>query len=99
MPAEIKCEICGKIFIARMARYKYCSDECRKEAIREKNRYSWHQKERARKSKRRAPREGMSVHEVIVWIREYYEKTGVMLSYGKAVAKIEKEKGAVNDGP
>lgn len=93
MPSEVKCEICGKEFTARMARYKYCSDKCRRAAIREKARNSWHQQERARKSRKTMPCKGMSVHAVILWIREYYEKTGVLLSYGKAVAKIEQEKG------
>lgn len=30
----IKCEICGKSFVPRTKRGKYCSDECRKEAAR-----------------------------------------------------------------
>ncbi len=34
---KIKCEICGKSFVRKTSRSKYCSDKCRSDGNREKN--------------------------------------------------------------
>lgn len=98
---EVACKVCGKIFLARSSQYSYCSQVCRKRGIREGNAAYHRRKRREEKEMQQPQRKSaptMSVHAVIVWIREYYEKTGVLLSYGKAVAKIEQEKGRANNG-
>ncbi|HEM4562976.1 TPA: hypothetical protein U1Z58_000379 [Streptococcus suis] len=35
---KIKCEICGKSFVRKTSRSKYCSDKCRSDGNREKKR-------------------------------------------------------------
>lgn len=98
---EVACKICGKIFLARSTQYSYCSQVCRRRGLQERNvaylrRKRQEEKRVCEPQRKSAP--SMSVHAVIVWIRKHYEKTGVLLSYGKAVAKIEQEKGRANNG-
>lgn len=84
---EISCRHCGAVFIG-YANSQYCSAECRRRAenLRKKD-------GRKRRRMRAAPlSEGMTVRDVLAWIERHYEKTGVLLSYGKAVARLrEKE--------
>lgn len=76
---EVSCRVCGTVFTG-YANSWYCSAECRRRAakIRKKD-----------GRKRRRSSERMTVQDVLVWIQKHYEETGVLLSYGKAVARLE----------
>lgn len=87
------CKCCGSEFEIGRGR-KYCSEICRLKMGRinsaEKNR----RRREARKHERERPAvsKGLTVKDVMDWIQRHYEETGVLLSYGKAVAKMEQQK-------
>ncbi len=84
---EVSCRHCGTVFTG-YANSRYCSAECRRRAakIRKKD----GRKRRSIFSEARAGRssERMTVQDVLVWIQKHYDETGVLLSYGKAVARM-----------
>lgn len=90
---ERVCHVCGTVFLGNASK-KYCSPHCqqigRTKAL-SRNRAKKEREKRAFEKQeptlRNAP--SMTVRDVLRWIQRHYEKTGVLLSYGKAVAKIE----------
>ena len=92
---ERTCYSCGKTFLGKWEK-KYCSPECRRRGFastvqrRRQKRIVMVKKPQPRK--KTEPK--LSIADVLAWISRYYEKTGVLLSYGKAVVKIEAEGGA-----
>ena len=90
-PLHIRtCYSCGKEFLGKWEK-KYCSPECRRRGF-----SSAVQRRRSKRlilEKKPQPRKRteptMSIADVLRWIDRHYEKTGVLLSYGKAVVKIE----------
>ena len=86
---EVVCYNCGKTYIGP-ANTRYCSAECR--AFVKKMQNKRKKKTAEIQSKVSGPFRGMTVSEVLRWIDQYKEKTGILVSYGKAVMLIEKEK-------
>ncbi len=84
------CPICETVFLGSR-RQKYCSDDCRKRARQLQERDS----SRRARQKRRQQRQQMpqkptrTVEDVFVYIERVYRETGVYLSYGKAVVRME----------
>ena len=93
MPRETTCDICGLTFVAKTNRTRYCSDICRNAAKRESQNKAQRKQRKKKKEKPNPINANMSFDDVQAWIQKHYKKTGVLLSYGKAVAKIEQEKG------
>ncbi len=80
-----KCEICGEIF-NKIGRAKFCSEFCRQTA---KRRAANRGVKKAKRDPHRGLRRVMSVNEVLA----YGEAQARHLTYGKAVAKLERERG------
>ncbi len=92
MPVEMTCRLCGRRFSARSNRCAYCSPECKRQGKRETNRV--YQLRRQAKAARQAGRRSSpkwSFAEITAWIQRHYEETGELLSYGKAVCRLERE--------
>ena len=94
MPFPVKCAVCGSSFYGRTTKSRYCSDEC-KEKGHKRVQSAWvakylKKKQKAEKEPRRV-RKAMSIDDVNKWVEKHYAKTGELLSYGKAVARMEME--------
>lgn len=78
----IKCEICGKSFVPRTKRGKYCSDECRKEAARRISR-EWD-------AAHRSSEVGVKLKRVTVadTAPQYESKTNIHLEVATVVRKL-----------
>lgn len=74
---KIKCAVCGKEFISSGTGRKYCSDECKKEARR--------QRDKARYEKNN-PNRNRSLVEMAVEAREHG------MTYGQYVVYLESKK-------
>lgn len=76
------CELCGEWFIARSHAAKYCSDVCRVKAKSEL--------EKRKRRKKRAAAVRYTVEDVIAFSERYRREKGVRISYGNAVALMER---------
>lgn len=76
----------------------YCSEECvaLAKAKRNKEKGERH-RAAAALADVRSQRKGLSISEVIRWIQRYEERTGKLLSYGKAVPLMEAEQRAATE--
>lgn len=86
------CEHCGHVFNAPNKRSRFCGDECRKLATKEENRVRKEEQRRRQAAllmSRRAPT--VSIEGVLDWIRDHHEKTGELLSYGRALGRMRAE--------
>ena len=88
---QITCCSCGATFEGH-PNAMYCSDSFRglgqkKSSIRYYHRNK--SKPKAEKHTSKFQKKGVTVDDVFRWIQQHYEKTGVLLSYGKAVVLIE----------
>lgn len=82
-----ECEWCGKSYKKIRGIQKYCSPGCKRDATNEKA-------QQYRKSKQAATacaRSGSSFRDVQAYIDQVQKETGVLLSYGKAVVRMEQE--------
>lgn len=92
MPCDTTCDICGATFIAKTKRIKYCSNTCRAMAKRESQNKAQRNQRKKKREQLNPIKTSVSVDDVQIWIQKYYKRTGVLLSYGKAVVKIEQER-------
>lgn len=83
----IACAICGALFVPRHGNCKVCGPACRDERQR-KQVQSW-KKTHSPLALRKAERQTWS--DVERYIQDHHKRTGVWLSYGKAVAKMARE--------
>lgn len=88
------CLHCGTNFIG-YARSLFCCDVCRRlyhrEARAEKKRLWKMQKARQEERQNGKVSDVEEANKIIRWIERHYKETGVLLSYGKAVAFMERE--------
>lgn len=92
---ERVCRVCGATYMGFASRM-YCSKECRtigRASVIAKRRRKKESEDRPQQRVMEKP--SMTVADVMRWIQRHYEETGVLLSYGKAVVKIE---GGKNNG-
>lgn len=87
---KCKCVICGNVFYRKRPNNNQttCSDECRRIRERQRDRER-RERERKNRNKDNDKKIKYSISDVFKFIEEYKEKTGVLLSYGKAVLKME----------
>ena len=77
-----KCEYCGTLFTSRSKKSRFCSADCR-------------EAEEARLKEERARiRQNAAFEPVFAYINRFYKETGILLSYGKAVARMQVERDA-----
>ncbi len=74
------CEYCGELFTPRTQSSRFCSADCREAEQKSK------QRDRAR------VRQNAAFASVFAYINRYYQETGIYLSYGKAVARMQIER-------
>ena len=85
------CEMCGRLFF-KLRGQKYCTPECRKKAANIQTAISRELKKKKAEKKER-PQPAMGFSEVFAYIERVKRETGVCLTYGKAVARLERERG------
>ena len=83
----IACAVCGTMFVPRHGNCKVCSTACRDE----RQRRSVKKWKRAHSPAALRKQERQSVSDVERYIQDHHRRTGVWLSYGKAVARMAAE--------
>ena len=83
----VACVVCGVFFVPRHGNCRMCSPACRDERQRSNVR-SW---QRAHAPSALRKQEKQSVSDVERYIQEHHKRTGVWLSYGKAVVRMAAE--------
>ena len=81
----VYCPICCETFTTNYSNKKYCSKECCS-----KSKFMKHKNNAAAKIKKQQAEKFSVVDE---FIKKHYEETGVRLSYGQAVALMERRVG------
>jgi hypothetical protein len=90
--SEAYCDVCNNIFKKRHPNQKRCSKECMQVAFglyQEEYRLNGKRKKTAQKKKTEKKSKFTPVNE---FIKQHYEETGELLSYGKAVVLMERKK-------
>ncbi len=88
---RITCCSCGATFEGH-PNAMYCSDECRRLGKKKSSIRNYHRnksKPKAEKRPAKLQKKSVTVNDVLQWIQQHYERTGVLLSYGKAVTIME----------